>query len=178
MCLVYALLLLLVSLLWISERCQRLRIVLRKKLEWNSLISLINESYQVLIVCILINMQNLSFESKGLTIMSSLCILFLFLAISLPLWIITKLAINGDRLEQRSMRQTFGQMYDELNLRRGRSVLIQPSFFLIRRFLLVLAVCVFNEHLIWQIIVMIVQILTQQIIIEGNVFDGIWKKRM
>ena len=50
-------------------------------------------------------------------------------------------------------------MYTELNLNRGKFVLIQPSFFLLRRYLLALAVVVMDKNLIWQIFIMIGQIL-------------------
>ena len=42
-------------LLSISKSCQKKRKKLSKKLKWNSLITLMNESYQIVVVCLLIN---------------------------------------------------------------------------------------------------------------------------
>lgn len=94
------LLLLVLPLLSISKKCKRPRQVLSNKLKWNSMLSLLIESYQVLVVCTLINIQKFSLESSGLATMSIVCVLLLSLAVVLPFSFITKLAIYGDSLRK------------------------------------------------------------------------------
>ena len=72
-------------LLSISDSCQSKRKKLSKKLKWNSLITLMNESYQIVVVCLLINLQIFSLESGGLATMSILCATFVVASIVLPL---------------------------------------------------------------------------------------------
>ena len=118
------LLLLVLPLLVVSGICRSLKTVLSNKLKWNSLINLIVESYQIAVVCILINIQVLSMESSGLATMSFICVLFLVFAIVLPSLIITKLAMNGDKLDKKEIRLKFGQMYADLNTKKGARVLV------------------------------------------------------
>lgn len=63
-------------------------------------------------------------------------------------------------------------MYADLDLRKGKRVLVQPAFFLIRRYLLALAVCTFNDHLIVQVFLMAAQIIVQVNIIGSQVYYG------
>lgn len=90
-----ALLLLVLPLLGLKRSCRGSKKCLARKLKWSLLITLMNESYQILIVCVLLNMQVFSMESTGLSIMSLTCVFFLTLAIVLPLIIIIQLALHG-----------------------------------------------------------------------------------
>jgi hypothetical protein len=49
------------------------------------------------------------------------------------------------------MRKRFGELYENLRLKSGKTVFLQPSFFLLRRLILAFAVVVVQEVLIGQI---------------------------
>ena len=68
------------------------------------------------------------------------------------------------------MRQRYWALYEELNLKAGRKILFVPGFFLLRRLMLAIAICVFGKVLIWQVLLMVAQIITQVFIIGANVF--------
>jgi len=65
------------------------------------------------------------------------------------------------------MTKVYGHVYNELDLRVGKTALIQPLFFIGRRFMLAIAVVVFSGHLIFQIMLMAAQIVAS-VIIVGN----------
>ena len=64
--------------------CNNISNSLDSLLYWRVLITLINETYMIIIVCLLLNIQAFSVESIGLANMSLLCAVFLLLSILLP----------------------------------------------------------------------------------------------
>ena len=66
------------------RNCQAFKQKLRQKVMWSSLVTLMNESYMIVVVCLLINVYYLSFETIGLAVMSILCKVFLLTSIALP----------------------------------------------------------------------------------------------
>lgn len=52
---------------------------------------------------------------------------------------------NFNELNGRRVRVRFGTLYENLRLDRGAAVLFQPTFFLIRRFVLACAVVALSE---------------------------------
>ena len=71
---------------------------------WNSLITLMNESYMIVIVCLLINLRIFSLETGGLATMSLLCVTFVTASIVLPGVFFIKLLIHGKKLDQRPVQ--------------------------------------------------------------------------
>ena len=76
------------------------------------------------------------------------------------------------------MRKKYGALYEELDLRAGKKILYVPGFFLLRRMMLAIAICLVGKVLIWQIFLMAVQIITQVYIIGGQVFESRHKARV
>ena len=107
-----------------------------------------NESYMVIIVCLLINIKILSTASAGLQAMSIMCVTLLFLSVFLPAYFLTKLYRDFEELETKDMKLKYGALYEDLRLDIGRKVLLQPGFFLFRRALLAVSVCFAGEYLI------------------------------
>ena len=68
-------------------------------------------------------------------------------------------------------------MYADLNPKKGAIVLIQPAFFFIRRFTFGIAVCLVNQHLIWQFALTVAQSLVQISIIGNKVYTNTSKAR-
>ena len=67
------------------KRCSKR---LDRSIYWGSLITLMNESYMIIIVCALINIKIFSMDSTGLSVMSILCAILLSLTIILPIYFI------------------------------------------------------------------------------------------
>ena len=151
-----------------SAKILNIHRTLRRKLYYNSLISLFIESYSLLSVCCLINFYFLSFESVGVTVHSVACIIFLISIFLLPLLLTRYLRKHFKRLKDPKMIARYGDVYLELNLSGSKMVLLQPVFFIFRRLMLAIAIVVFNKVLIWQIFLMASQIVASTIII-GNV---------
>lgn len=78
----------------LAKRMKRMR----RNLRWRSLITLVNESYAILSVSILLNLQVLSFESNGLIAMSALCIASAAFFVLVPTAMISYLVVNFKRL--------------------------------------------------------------------------------
>lgn len=132
-----------------SKRIRKYSHNLQVSLFWGSFITLMNESYMILVVCILINVKILSFATRGLTVMSVLCIVFMTIFIVLPIVLIIKLLCNFDKLAKGEYKGRYGELYEGLNLKAGKVILFQPSFFLFRRVMLAVAVTLVGNILIW-----------------------------
>ena len=151
---------------------------LNKSIYWGTLITLMNESYMIIAVCLLLNMNILSTESPGLKVMSILCAIFLGCAIIIPIIIISYLRNKFDQLKTDEMKNAFGALYADLNLKEGRKVLLGPTFFLARRMMLAIAICTVGKVLIWQIFIMSTLIIAQVILIGTNIFTEKTKRRL
>ena len=60
-------------------------------------------------------------------------------------------AKNFKNLKTDSMERRFGILYQDLKIKRGSNVFLQPAHFLGRRLILAVAVVALWETLIWQI---------------------------
>lgn len=158
--LIYLLFVLLAPLLNLTRRkkckcckkCYRVKNCSKKlsnSVFWGSLITLLNESYMIFIICIMINLPINSMESQGQRFMSISCVFCLCFIILVPMRIICQLWCKFSKLGQKSMKQKYGTLYEDLRLKSGRMVLMQPTFFLVRRVLLGVAICLVNSILIW-----------------------------
>ena len=114
----------------------------------------------------------------GLKIMSIGGAVFITLGVFIPVSIIIYLTVNFKNLEEPSIKDKYGALYDELRLGTGKTVFLQPSFFLVRRFLLAVAICLVGKILIWQIFIMSSQIILQVIIVGSDVFQDHSKRRL
>ena len=132
-----------------NKRTKKMYRKLRNNIIWGSLITLIYETYAIIILSVLINLQIVSFETPGLAWMSTLCIIFMVLAITVPAIFICKLMLSFKHLEEPRLQRAYGKLYEDLNLSTGRIILFQPSFFLLRRLLLAIAVSSVGQTLIW-----------------------------
>ena len=162
-----------------SKRVRKTHIWLKKMLFYNSLISLMLESYSLLSVCCLINFSYISFDTYGVTVHSVACIFFFIAIIVMPIFLSRTLIRAFTTLHETHMMRTYGHLYDELDLRVGKLALVQPLFFIVRRFMLAIAIVSLAKHLIFQIMIMSSQIVTSAIII-GNLspFRGQFKKKI
>lgn len=76
----------------------------RRDTYWGSLLTLLNESYVILTVCVLINIRIFSLESRGLAAMSFLSAFFLAFLILVPIIFISKLMSSFKLLDQKKYR--------------------------------------------------------------------------
>ena len=83
---------------------------------WRVLITLINESYIFIVVCVLINIQVFSMDSYGLTVMSVLSVVFLFGSLAVPTCFICKLNCRFNKLNNRNFRRSYGPLYADLRV--------------------------------------------------------------
>lgn len=137
-----------------------------------------NESYMIIAVCVLININIFSMESTGLQVMSILCAVVLSLCILLPVIFINILRQNFADLKLPKMQGKYGALYEELNLKAGKVALLVPTFFLLRRMMLAIAIVTVGKVLIWQIFLMSAQIIGQVILTGANVFPSRSKRRL
>mgnify|MGYP007004936707 FL=1 len=137
-----------------------------------------NESYMIIVVCVIINIKIFSLESIGLSVMSILCALFLFFSVFLPIIFVWQLKKNLVKLKLIETQRKYGALDEELDTSRGKKMLFVPGFFLMRRMLLAIAICAVNGTLIWQIMLMVSQVIVQVIIIGESVYSSKTKTKM
>lgn len=147
---------LLMALALLIDRCnceftQKLKKRIVKFLFWGPIITLINESYMIVITCLLINLQSVSFATPGLAVMSSLCIAFIVIYTFLPVILLSRICRNQKYLHKPEWKNTYGNYYQELHLPAGKSIFMYPSFYLGRRLLVGVAVCLVGRLFIWQL---------------------------
>ena len=138
---------------------------LQRKLKYDALITIHNESYSVVAVSCLINMHRLSWTSYGTAIHSSVTLIALAILIGFPLLYGYYLLSIFEKLRLTKVRERHGAFYDQLNLRSGKMVLLQPMWFLVRRLLLAIIVVLLRTTVIWQISLMTLTVITQVIIL-------------
>ena len=93
---------------------KKIRNKLNSKIFWGTLIVLMNETYMMMIVCVLINMQILSTDSPGLQAMSIMCVALLFLTVFLPACFLSKLYRDFENLKTKDMKLKYGALYEDL----------------------------------------------------------------
>ena len=76
--------------------CKILSKKVNRSLYWKSFITLLNQSFMIVIICALINLKVFSVESKGLTAMSIVAIVFFAVFFIVPIIFIVRLCRNFD----------------------------------------------------------------------------------
>jgi len=154
--------------------CQTLREHLSKWLFYGGLINLIVESYMTVIICCLIHAKNMSWSSYGEITQSLATIFFFVLLLAFPIVESTYLVFVFDKLTEKDVQARHGAFYEELNLKKGRLVLVQPVWFLVRRFILGVTVVLLNEApVVWQFqLVMLIVLVQMVLLVSLNLFDS------
>ena len=124
-----------------NKRLKRLIRKLENQTFWNYPIRVFNESASIIYMCCLINLQHPTFTTNGDKISTSMAICFLFIATTLPIVFTLIMIKQSGRLDDPTVKEKYGEIYEGLNLKRGKKLAIQPLFFFMRRLLLAIAVC-------------------------------------
>jgi len=138
----YAIALLLILLLKDCKKINQYKSVqgvmktLQGLLLWNSVIRFVIESYMLFTICALINLAYFEFGDYGSVISGLFTILFTFLVMAFPIWVIILMIRNWDQLSGEEMRGRYGSLYEDFDLEVGRSVIIVPVLFMVRRIFL------------------------------------------
>ena len=121
-----------------SKRLRKFKKRLGKHLFWNSWIVAVTESYLVVSLCVGVSLKHsLSFDSYGQTIQSIFCLTCILIYALLPVYISLNLLLGFKGIKKPLMRAIFGSYFSDLNLLKGRKVLIYPALTLARRLFLV-----------------------------------------
>ena len=131
--------------------CYRFQTSLRRSLYYNTMITGLFESYAVVSICCLIQFPIISFATYGHSIQAVVCIGFSIFIVVVPFLLIKHTYSNFNFLNNYSLKDQFGKIYEDLRLKSGKVALFQPSFFLIRRFVLAFAVVIYHENLFAQV---------------------------
>ena len=135
--------------------------ILKEKLIWGTLIRIIFESFWILAVSSLINLKRLDWSTAYTGSMSVLSMLVPFLLIGF----IMGYAIYFKKQSIERKRTRHSGFYKDLDRRKGKEVLLQPFWFLVRRLLLALAVVFLESGVIWQISILTMTVIVQVIIL-------------
>mgnify|MGYP007058516704 CR=1 FL=1 len=103
----------------------------------------------IISVCLIVNLAIFSMDSPGLEFMSIMCAILFTLSLILPIFFIWQLVKNFNNLGEARYIKKFGAFYEELNLKSGKKTILVPGFFLLRRMMLAIAICLFTESFIW-----------------------------
>jgi len=96
----------------------------QKKLRYGFLISLVTEAYSVMAISCCIHFKYMAWNSFGNTVESLAALACAGLLIAVPLFIATFINKNFEHLEEKEFKEKYGMFYNELDLSRGRMVLL------------------------------------------------------
>jgi len=136
-----------------------------RELFWGSLINLTTESFSILTISCMINLRFLQWDAVNTTAMSLLTIVVMLLLLAYPFYYYWLLVKNFEILTFKEFWYKYSAFYSDLKLGNGTLVLMQPVWFLIRRFLISLMVVCLNTTVIWQIALMTMNVIVQVIIL-------------
>jgi hypothetical protein len=135
---------------WHSETAAEWQHKLKRSLFHNSLTSILMESYIILSVCALINLEFINWATYGQAIQSALSIFVLVVLLLFPPIVVfytkSRWTTNLDEVQK-----SFQPFFEEIKLKKGPKVLIYPSYFLARRFLMALLVVYLRGNLFMQL---------------------------
>ena len=137
--------------------CRKMQKSLKRTLYYKLIIGVIFESYALVALSCCVGLQILNFSSPGLIVQSVTCLFFSVFIISMPFMMIKHVVQNFAALEEYKMKKRVGTLYDELNLRKGVKIFLQPVFFLLRRLILICTIVFLRGFLVGQISVIILQ---------------------
>ncbi len=106
-----------------------------------------NESFSMICMCALINARKITFDSLCEVVNSVLTIIFIVMCTVMPLIVLILLLVKLPQLGHPGMKVKFGELTVGLDLSKGRSIVLTPLNFLVRRYFLVAGV-VFTNSLI------------------------------
>ena len=118
-----------------SERAARWQGKLYDSLFYNSIVSIMMESYAIMACCVLINLHYIRWSSWGEIVQSTVCYFALAVLILFPLILIyaSRLAWETNITQLKGKIEPF---FEELDMRKGPIVIVHPIYFLLRRFLM------------------------------------------
>ncbi len=122
---------------------------------YNLILTTLNESYLMIALCCMIGLNKLhfNFHNYGETIQSAFCILALLVLIGYPVLVFWILKKNWKDKDFDEIQKRFQPIFESLRTQIGPIALIDPMYFLFRRFILAMMVVFLKEHLIFQVIV-------------------------
>lgn len=148
---------------------------IKNKLKWDFLISTIKESVSLIAICALINIKQIKWDFVGDYVHNVIAIGFFVLICVFPMYSIWYVRNNFNSLQGKRMQARFGGWFEDLDLRKGHIVLIQPTFYVLRRIHLALTVVYLEQWFIWQSYMLFAQVIFS-IIMVGHIKP--WREPM
>jgi hypothetical protein len=133
------------------------------------------ESYSMLSICCLIQLHFIKFTTYGETVQSVVCLLAFLALVGFPV----VLTFRAKRVWGKETLDGFVEQtqpfFEDLELTKGAGVIVVPFYFLVRRLLMAVIIVILGDHLITQVFIMAMSIITA-VIINGHV-DGLPRKK-
>jgi hypothetical protein len=165
----FALLIVIIKPFRCNSRVYRFHNKLRKYMIFGHPITVFCETYTVIAISSLINIKNASYETAGNKTSTVLAVIFCALCSLLPVVFGIILMKKFPYLMRPRIKAKYGALYAQLNLKQGRSIILQPLHYFFRRMLLaVVIVC--QDALIVQILAVWASFVMQLIILGYSPF--------
>lgn len=165
----------------VTTKAQAARKKLGERIFWNRLNSGIMESILIVAFCSLIQFNyNLRFDTWGQKVQTWLAIAAFTIYVLIPLFTLVKLCRNFDQIKEKEFSAQFGALYDDLAVKNGKKVLLEPIAFLLRRVFLAFLIIYGTKVFIWQMTAIFVSTLIVMIITftTGSLANQPGKRRL
>lgn len=148
---------------------------LKRDLFYNSIVSMMTESYSMLSLCCLISFNKVSVRSFGEFIQSTISMFFFTMLFVYPFAITYTSVKNWKDISE--LRKHFGSYFEELRIALGPKILIFTNYLLFRRLLMAMVVVLTRKMLFLQVMVMAYSNIAQVILIGQLEVYETWTKK-
>jgi hypothetical protein len=140
---------------------------LRESLFYETIVSMITESYSILAVCCFIQFCDFNFDSPGEYVQNISMLMFFAVLVVFPIFITRHTVKYWHQVEE--LKQQYHGFFEELRIRTGPIILIYNNYFMLRRFILAACVVFLRQMFFLQFMLKAFSIIAA-VIIDGQ-FD-------
>ncbi len=147
-----------------SGRINRYHNKLSRYMMWGHPITVLYESYTMILICSLINLMNSSYDEWGDIISTVFSLAMLCVCLFAPITFVVVMLRKFSYLERNKIKIRWGKIFEGLDLKKGRTVVLQMAHYFLRRFMLIVVI-VCQDYIIVQIMTVCFSFVTELIIL-------------
>ena len=124
----------------------KVMVYIKTQLMWNFTLRFLSETYMIVTICCMINLNYMHFNDLAMSISSVFTLIFTVVITAFPIYIGLFMEINWNVLQKPITKTKVGVMYAGLALHRGKSIIAYPVLFLVRRICMSLFIITMAEY--------------------------------
>lgn len=147
-----------------SGRINKYHNKLSRYMMWGHPITVLYESYTMILICSLVNLMNPSYDGWSDIISTVFSLAMLSVCVFAPITFVVVMLRKFSYLERNKIKIRWGKIFEGLDLKRGKTVVLQMAHYFLRRFMLIVVI-VCQDYIIVQIMTVFFSFVTELIIL-------------